>query len=172
MPYSTSYPALAYYYQLDYNPMVIANRFIFPNYYGVGYQRLMYRGDTIRSFVLNPTTTTPAEICDCLPLILFKAPRPQMVFRLIFLCRWARASRLGQVAPLHPIRPVRRLGLVCLLRQIHSLGTDARRWSDLDAAHLFLGSGTANQRIRFPDAVYQHRDVKSKKPKLILWRLQ
>ena len=52
-----SYPALDYYWQLDYDPRAIANRI------GSSFiSRMIYRGDTVRSFVLNPNGGTCGDL--------------------------------------------------------------------------------------------------------------
>ena len=52
--------SINYYWQLDYDPRVVANRFGGQNQSGIS--RMLYRGDTVRSFVLNPTSATCGDL--------------------------------------------------------------------------------------------------------------
>ena len=52
-PNGGSYSPLNYYWQMDYDPRDITQRFL-TGAYGSGQERIIYRGDVVRSFVLNP----------------------------------------------------------------------------------------------------------------------
>jgi uncharacterized protein (TIGR02600 family) len=55
-----SFPNLAYYWQMCYDPRVIANRFV-QGAYDSGPQCIIYRGDVVRSFEVNPTGSVAGD---------------------------------------------------------------------------------------------------------------